>query len=113
MENRCGLDRLWANHEGQIKKLLREATKRPPPPSDFRHRQLCQVKTSGMKSIPYTVQDSERRFTEDFPNWEKELIKCPPGELYYDQMKPFTRARDLEKKYGNKPTRSGDEQRRM
>ena len=58
-----------------------------------------------MKSVPYTVEDAERRFTEDFPNWELELIKCPPGELYYDKMKPFTRARDLDEKYGNKPAK--------
>ena len=47
-------------------------------------------------------KDAERRFTEDFPNWDMELIKFPPGELYYDQMKPCTRAKDLEEKYGNK-----------
>ena len=105
MEKRCGLDSLWANHEGRMKKLVREAADTPPPPTDLRQRHLCHVKTSGMKSIAYTLEDAERRFTEDFPNWEQELIKCPPGELYYDQMKPFTRARDLEEKYGNRPAK--------
>ena len=59
------------------------------------------LRASGIKSIPCTIKDADRRFTEDFPNWEMELIKCPPGELYYDQMKPYTRAKVLEEKYGN------------
>ena len=86
-----------------MNKLLREAiNNRSPPLTDLMIRQFCQVKTFGIKSIPCTIKDAERRFTEDFPNWDMELIKFPPGELYYDQMKPCTRAKDLEEKYGNK-----------
>ena len=104
------LGNVLRNHEGLMNRKIRESrepTRRPPVPSDFRVRQICQVKASGVTSAwtPYTVEFAETKFTKDFPAWEVELVKCPPGEIYYGKMKPYVRATDLEMKYLNRPTK--------
>lgn len=53
----------------------------------------------------FKFQDAETMFEKDFPKWDEKLIKCPPGQLYSDKkMKVYDRARDMEKKYGNRPS---------
>ena len=95
------LGNVLRNHEGLMNRKIRESrepTRRPPVPSDYRTRQICEVKTSGVNSVvtSYNIEAGETRFTKDFPRWEVELVKCPPGEIYHDKMKPYVRATDLE-----------------
>jgi len=85
----------------------KDPTKYPPVPSDYKTRQLCRVKLSGASSswVPFSINESEEHFVNNWPKWNTDLIKCPPGELYPSKEEPWTRATDLEKKNSNKPTK--------
>jgi hypothetical protein len=109
--SKSDLQNVINNHLGVMRRQVRESKdpdKRPPVPPDFMARELCRVKPSGSNTVwtAYTVAAAEQRFTADNPEWDKDLVVCPPGELFHDKkIKVYACARDIEEKYGNRPSK--------
>ena len=99
---------LLQSHENIMEKVMAQfmSPSRATLPCHFKSRELCKVKSPGSKSwTSYSILEGEQKFVKDHPNWETDLVKCPPGELYSNQlMKEYDRAHDLEKKYSGKPS---------
>ena len=87
------------DHVRRMKKLVRDSkdpSKRKTMPPDFKTRPLCKIKVSGSWRI-YSVADAENVLTIEYPQWDRQLISCPPGILYDEQkaIKLYDGAKDL------------------
>ena len=96
------LSSMLQGHVSRIFMLVRDSrdpSKRPTVPSDFKNRPICKIKKSGSNQqwTTFSVAEAEVRMTTDFPQWDQDLISCPPGILYNKEktIKLYDRARDL------------------
>ena len=101
----CYLCPTVCNHREKVNKIVEAAIGNRPniDLQSFKSLPLCKIKVptaSGEKTL--CLDDIERKYTEDFPLWEKEFQCYPEGPIFYDKLfkkEPFTRAIDIENKF--------------
>ena len=101
----CYLCPTVGNHREKVNKIVESAIKDRPniDVQSFRLLPLCHIKVptaSGEETL--CLDDIERKYTEDFPLWEKEFQCFPEGPIFYDKLfkkEPYTRTVDIENKF--------------
>ena len=102
----CPERRMLESELGRLRRWSQDPAERPPVDGLFRQREVCQVVTPHGR-VPYTVEAAELRYGQDFPAWDKGVVRIPPGVLYMDKLKVHERAQDLEQEYLHKAMPGG------
>ena len=101
----CYLCPTIGNHREKVNKIIEAAIENRPiiDLKSYKSLPLCHIKVptvSGEET--FCLNDVERRYTLDFPLWEKEFQSFPEGPIFYDKLfkkEPYTRATDIENKF--------------
>ena len=100
----CYLCPTIGNHKAEVNRIVEAAIGNRPnlDLQSFKSLPLCNIKVptvSGEEDL--CLNDIERKYTENFPLWDKEFQCFPEGPIFYDKLfkkEPFTRAIDIEEK---------------
>ena len=104
IDGRCYLCPIICRHKSEVKRTVEAAIGNRPniDLKSFRSLPICNIKVptaSGEEAL--CLDDIERKYTENFPLWDKEFQCFPEGPIFYDKLfkkEPFTRAIDIEEK---------------
>ena len=102
----CPERRVLESELGRLRRWSQDPTSRPAVDRLFSKRVVCQV-VNPHGRVPYTVEAAELRYKQDFPAWDKGLVRMPPGVLYMDKLQVYERAQDLEQEYLHKAMSGG------
>ena len=94
----CLLHEIVKNHRDQVTNILAKMKINRPNIGDaFTKTPICET-PQGEK---LTLDDLEKIYINQHPNWDKEYQCFPGGPLLYDKLfnvQPYTRAKDIENK---------------
>ena len=101
----CYLCPIICLHKSEVKQIVEAAIGNRPniDLESFRSLPICNIKVptaSGEETL--CLDDIERKYTENYPLWDKEFQCFPEGPLFYDKLfkkEPYTRAIDIENKF--------------
>ena len=96
---------MLCRHKSEVKRIVEAAIENRPniDVKSFKSLLLCNVKVptaSGEETL--CLDDIERKYTENFPLWDKEFQCFPEGPIFYDKLfkkEPYTRTIDIENKF--------------
>ena len=94
----CLLHEIVWKHRVQVTNILAKAKINRPTISDaFTTTPICETP----QGERLTLNDLEKIYLSQHPNWDKEYQCFPGGPLFYDKLfnvQPYTRAKDIENK---------------
>ena len=101
----CYLCQTIGNHRAEVNRIVEAAIGNRPnlDLQSFKSLPLCNIKVptvSGEEDL--CLNDIERKYTENFPLWDKEFQCFPEGPIFYDRLfkkEPYTRTIDIENKF--------------
>ena len=105
IDESCYLCPIICLHKSEFKRIVEAAIGNRPniDLKRFRSLPICNIKVptvSGEETL--CLDDIERKYTENYPFWDKEFQCFPEGPLFYDKLfkkEPYTRAIDIENKF--------------
>ena len=105
IDESCYLCPIICLHKSEFKRIVEAAIGNRPniDLKSFRSLPICNIKVptaSGEETL--CLDDIERKYTENYPFWDKEFQCFPEGPLFYDKLfkkEPYTRAIDIENKF--------------
>ena len=105
IDESCYLCPIICLHKSEFKRIVESAIGNRPniDLKSFRSVPICNIKVptvSGEETL--CLDDIERKYTENYPFWDKEFQCFPEGPLFYDKLfkkEPYTRAIDIENKF--------------
>jgi hypothetical protein len=101
----CYLCPTVGNHRAEVNRLVEAAIGNRPniDLQSFKLLPVCNIKVPTASGEEYLcLDDIERKYTENFPLWEKEFQCFPEGPIFYDKLfkkEPYTRTIDIENKF--------------
>ena len=94
----CLLHEIVRKHRAQVTNILAKVKINRPTISDaFTTTPICETP----QGERLTLNDLEKVYLNQHPNWDKEYQCFPGGPLFYDKLfnvQPYTRAKDIENK---------------
>ena len=88
------------NHIDEVKRIVDKAKKNCQniDIQKFRSIPICSIKTPDGVT-PLSLNDIEKKYANDFPNWDQKFQCFPEGPIFYDSLfkkEPSTRLIDIE-----------------
>ena len=94
----CLLHEIVQKHRAQVRNILAKAKINRPTIGDaFTTTPICETP----QGERLTLNDLEKIYLSQHPNWDNEYQCFPGGPLFYDKLfnvQPYTRAKDIENK---------------
>ena len=105
IDESCYLCPIICLHKSEVKRIVETAIGNRPKIDlkSFRSLPICNIKVptaSGEEIL--CLDDIERKYTENYPLWDKKFQCFPEGPIFYDKLfkkEPCTRAIDIENKF--------------
>ena len=101
----CYLCPTIGNHREKVNKIVAAAIGNRPiiDLHSYKSLPLFHIKVPAVSGEEtFCLNDIERKYTIDFPLWEKEFQSFPEGPIFYDKLfkkEPYTRTTDIENKF--------------